>query len=107
MTAYVGWTQQTVDALSATEAAKLRADLSSQSMSRDAGQRRDAFQLLQMLGARKDGARPVQDRAADARAFLHPTDTAAAARAWEVACELHGGAKQAERKGYRPPGEAA
>lgn len=103
MTAHVGWDQQRVDGLTATEAAKLRADLSRQSISRDAGERRDAIALIQMLSSRTDGARSVEERAADAKTFLYGSkDAKAAERAWEVACNLYT-EKGAIKRGYSDP----
>lgn len=109
MTVHRGWTQQRVDSLSATEAQRLRVDLSKQAMSADAAQRRSAFGLLRMLDGRSDGARSADERANDAREFLHPSAASKETRqrAWEVAVELRSGdEKQARRAGYRPPGEA-
>ena len=107
MSTHVGWTQAKVDGLPADSAAKLRSDLASQSMSADAGQRRDAFALLRMLDGRKDGARSVEDRAKDAADFLHPGKSQdVRGRAFAAAVELYGSVKEAKRRGYRDPSEA-
>lgn len=98
-----------IDRMSVERCRELREQIKTTVMMFDSPeQRRDTFRLLAKLDRRvADAPASAEDRAASAREFLHPNDKAASARAWDVAVSLYGSAKEAKRRGYRDPSEAA
>lgn len=102
----VKWSESDVAAMSAEQARELREQIKNTVMMSDSpAQRRDTFRLLSALD-QKIGHAPasVEQRAADAKAFLYGTrDPGVAARAWAMAVELHGSEREAIRRGHRKP----
>lgn len=104
----ITWSDQDIDAMSIERASALREEMKNTLIASDVDARRSTFRLLAALD-RKVSQAPasVEQRAATAREFLHPAKSdATRQRAWDVAVELHGGEREASRRGYVNP-EAA
>ena len=100
----VKWTQPEIAAMTVDRARELREQIRGTVMASDQADRMSTFNLIFALD-RKIGQAPasVEARAASARAFLHPTNALARQRAFDVATNLYGSAKAAQKHGYKDP----
>lgn len=107
----VTYTDEQVAAMSLDRCRELSAEIKTTMIASDNPQhRRDTLNLLRRLDARVSKApATVEQRAATARDFLNPpaATESTKAKVWAMACELHGGAKNAARAGYVDPGGRA
>ena len=104
----VRWDQSDVEGMTVERAAELREQITGTVMASDQADRMSTFNLLFALD-KHIGQAPAtaEDRAASAREFLHPSNNDARQRAWVVAVSLHGSEREAQRRGYSNPSDAA